>query len=259
MRFRSSITLLLLGVSVLSLTTGCGRKVAIAQPAPPVPEIAPLPPPAPTAALSVEPSTVEPGQAVTLKWSSTNATEATISGIGTVGVEGKQEARPVTSTTYELVATGPGGSATSSVAVNVVAPPPIVTPPPVETQSLEERLGKDVLDVYFDYDQSGIREDSRAVLAKDAAALRTILDDFPNAVIVMEGHCDERGSAEYNIALGDKRTASASAYLEALGVSSERLQRISYGKERPQCTESTEACWQQNRRVHFAPGATPTN
>ncbi len=75
----------------------------------------------------------------------------------------------------------------------------------------------------------------------------------------MEGHCDERGSAEYNIALGDQRTASASAYLEALGISSERLQRISYGKEKPQCTEATEACWQKNRRVHFAAAPTPTN
>jgi peptidoglycan-associated lipoprotein len=158
------------------------------------------------------------------------------------------------------VVKGPGGSAKASATVNVVSPPsPVVVAPFIEPKSLADRLEREVADAYFDYDKSGIREDARAVLAQDALALRSILDDFPNAVIVMEGHCDERGSAEYNIALGDKRTASASAYLEALGVPSERLQRVSYGKERPQCTESTEACWQKNRRIHFTAGATPTN
>lgn len=116
-----------------------------------------------------------------------------------------------------------------------------------------------VSDAYFDYDKSDIRDDARTTLAKDAAALRSILADFPNAVIVLEGHCDERGSAEYNLGMGELGAASASAYLEGLGVETGRLQRISHGKEKPVCTESSEACWQKNRRVHFAAGASGAN
>ena len=263
MRLKRSIMFLVVVASLSFLTTGCRKKVAVAPPAPtpPAQEAAPPPPTAPTASLAVEPSAVEPGEAVTLKWTSTNATDAAISGLGTVAVEGAQQVWPTSSTTYELVATGPGGYAKASATVNLLEPLPlpIAVPPAGDTRTLPERLEAEVSDTYFDYDQSGIREDARVTLAKDAAALRSILADFPNSVIVMEGHCDERGSAEYNLALGDRRATSASAYLEALGLSSERLQRISYGKERPQCTESSEACWQNNRRVHFAAGTTSTN
>jgi peptidoglycan-associated lipoprotein len=125
--------------------------------------------------------------------------------------------------------------------------------------SLLVRLRTELSDAYFDYDKSGMRDDARAALEKDAEALRSILTDFPNAVIVLEGHCDERGSAEYNVGLGAQRAWSVSAYLAALGVQADRLRTISYGKERPQCNESTEACWQMNRRVHFAAGETATN
>ncbi len=130
---------------------------------------------------------------------------------------------------------------------------PALVSPPVESSSLLDRIAE-LSDAYFDYDQSSLREDARTTLAKDAEALRPILADFPDAVIILEGHCDERGSAEYNLGLGDRRVASVRGYLAALGVE-ERLQAISYGKEKPQCTESTEACWQKNRRVHFAAGA----
>jgi peptidoglycan-associated lipoprotein len=111
-----------------------------------------------------------------------------------------------------------------------------------------------VQDAYYDYDKSDIRSDARDALTRDAAALKSILSDFPNASIVMEGHCDERGSAEYNLGLGDRRASSAKEFLEQLGVPAARLRTISYGKERPQCTESNEPCWQKNRRVHFAAG-----
>jgi peptidoglycan-associated lipoprotein len=243
------------------MTTGCRKKVAVAQPAPPpVQEAAPPPPAAPTASLSAEPATIEAGQTVTLKWSSTNATEATISNVGSVPAEGKQELQPAKSTTFELVVNGPGGSATASATVNVVPPPPpVFVPAPVELKSLQERLETEVSDAYFDYDNSGIRQDASAILAKDAEALRSILADFPDAVIVVEGHCDERGSAEYNLALGDRRVSSALEYLTAIGVPPGRLTPVSYGKERPQCRESTEACWQSNRRVHFSAGVPGTN
>jgi len=120
--------------------------------------------------------------------------------------------------------------------------------------TIEQRLGSDVQDAFFDYDKSEIRGDARDTLSRDAAALKSILSDFPNATIMVEGHCDERGSAEYNLGLGDRRASSAQEFLVQLGLPADRLKTISYGKERPQCTESNESCWQKNRRVHFAPG-----
>jgi peptidoglycan-associated lipoprotein len=111
-----------------------------------------------------------------------------------------------------------------------------------------------VQDAYFDYDKSDIREDARAVLTRNADSLKAIFHDFPNSVIVVEGHCDERGSAEYNLGLGDRRGQSAKDFLVQLGVPADRLRTISYGKERPVCTEANESCWQKNRRAHFASG-----
>ena len=112
-------------------------------------------------------------------------------------------------------------------------------------------MAREVQDIYFDYDKSEIREDARATLHRNADALKRILNDFPSAVISMEGHCDERGSAEYNMGLGDRRATSAREFLVQVGVPAERLKPISYGKEKPQCFESNESCWQRNRRVHF--------
>ena len=80
------------------------------------------------------------------------------------------------------------------------------------------------------------------------------MTDFPNTTVIIEGHCDERGSAEYNLGLGDRRASAARDFLTRLGLPGDRLIKVSYGKERPQCTESNETCWQKNRRVHFAPG-----
>jgi peptidoglycan-associated lipoprotein len=109
-------------------------------------------------------------------------------------------------------------------------------------------------DAFFDYDKSDIRDDARAALTKNADLLKAIFQDFPDAVITVEGHCDERGSAEYNLGLGDRRATSAKDFLVQLGVPADRLKTISYGKERPVCTESNEACWQRNRRAHFSTG-----
>jgi peptidoglycan-associated lipoprotein len=119
---------------------------------------------------------------------------------------------------------------------------------------MEQRLSSDVQDAFFDYDKSDIRGDARDALTRDAGALKAILADFPSAVIMVEGHCDDRGSAEYNLGLGDRRASSAKEFLVSLGVPADRLRSISYGKERPQCTEADEACYQKNRRAHFAPG-----
>ena len=117
---------------------------------------------------------VEAGQAATLKWSTTNATAVTIAGLGAVAADGKQEVHPAKSTTYELVANGPGGSADVSATVSVMAPPPPIAPPPppVTTKSLQDRVETEVADIYFEYDQTGIRDDARVSLTKDAEALQ---------------------------------------------------------------------------------------
>jgi len=115
-------------------------------------------------------------------------------------------------------------------------------------------LSTDVQDAYFDYDKSDIREDARAALTRNATALKTLLSDYAGQSVLIEGHCDERGSAEDNLGLGDRRGSSAREFLVQLGVPADRLKTVSYGKERPQCTESTEDCWQKNRRVHFVSG-----
>jgi peptidoglycan-associated lipoprotein len=120
--------------------------------------------------------------------------------------------------------------------------------------TLSELVDRRLRDAYFDFDRSDVREDARATLTRNADALKQILREYPTGTVVIEGHCDERGSAEYNLGLGDRRGTAAQEFLVQLGVSAGRLRTISYGKERPQCTESDEDCWQMNRRVHFVAG-----
>jgi peptidoglycan-associated lipoprotein len=124
------------------------------------------------------------------------------------------------------------------------APPP---PPPAQNATLEEMFLKEVQDAYFDFDKADIRSDARAALAKTADFLR----NYPQVKVVVEGHCDERGSTEYNLALGDRRAAAVKQYLVSLGIGADRMSTVSYGKEKPFCTESNEDCWQRNRRGHF--------
>jgi peptidoglycan-associated lipoprotein len=100
-------------------------------------------------------------------------------------------------------------------------------------------------DVYFDLDKADIREGDRATLSKNADVLKKY--DFLR--VTVEGHCDERGTVEYNLALGERRAKAAYDYLVSLGVPADRLKTVSYGKEVPVCSESTEACWQKNRRA----------
>ncbi len=104
-------------------------------------------------------------------------------------------------------------------------------------------------DVFFDFDQSDLRSDARERLDKNARFMQS--ENGKNLTFTVEGHCDERGTNEYNIALGQNRSATAVDYLISLGISRSRLRTISYGEERPFCTESNEACWQKNRRARF--------
>ncbi len=237
---------------------GCKKKT---PPPPPPPPPAPAPAPAPKPAapsitqFTAEPGSIERGQSSTLRWSVTGADTVSIdNGIGTVQSNGSRRVFPSDSTTYTLSATGPGGTNTATATVNVTAPAPPPPPSnPTPKPSLEQSISG-LQDAYFDYDKSDIREDARAVLTKDADALKSILNDFPNATVVIEGHCDERGSAEYNLGLGDRRATAAKDFLVQLGVPADRLKTISYGKEKPVCTESNEECWQRNRRAHFSAG-----
>ena len=102
-------------------------------------------------------------------------------------------------------------------------------------------------DVYFDYDRAELREDARERLTKNAEWLRS----HSQFEVTIEGHCDERGTNEYNLALGERRAGAARDYMTSLGVNVARLRSISYGEERPQCTASAESCWAMNRRAHF--------
>ncbi len=261
---KRKITVICLAVSIALFAEGCKKKVPAPPPPPPPVNTPAPPPPAPAAPVvgqfTAEPSTIQRGQSSTLRWEVTgNVTSVSINnGIGTVRSTGNQQVSPTASTTYTLTATGPGGSITGSATVTVVAPPPPSTPPPPPpTQrraTVEERISSELQDAFFDYDKSDVRSDARDALQRDAGALKAILADFPNATITLEGHCDERGSAEYNIGLGDRRASSARDFLVSLGVPADRLKTVSYGKERPQCTESTESCWQKNRRAHFSQG-----
>ncbi len=251
-----------LALALTMFAAGCKKKVpAPPPPPPPAPTpTAPAPTPAaPTVAqFTAEPTTIQRGQSSTLRWEvSGNVTSVSLdNGIGTVQNTGNRRVTPSDSTTYTLTATGPGGSTTASATVNVSAPPPPPPPPapPAAARTIEQAIASDIQDAFFDYDKTDIRSDARDALTRDAAALKAILSEFPNAAIVVEGHCDERGSAEYNLGLGDRRASSAKEFLQGLGIPADRLKTISYGKERPQCTEGNETCWQKNRRVHFAPG-----
>jgi peptidoglycan-associated lipoprotein len=116
---------------------------------------------------------------------------------------------------------------------------------------LADYLNK-LLDAYFDYDKADLRSDARTALNNNSSELRSLLKEFPNTKFVVEGNCDERGSAEYNLALGDRRAKAAQEFLVQIGVPAERLATISYGQERPVCTDRDENCWQKNRRAHLS-------
>ena len=213
---------------ITALGAGCKPKPA---PAPPPPPPAPAPPPAkPTANLQASPNTVQRGEGVTLTWTSTNATTLSLSpGVGNVSAEGTQRVTPQDSTDY------------------TVPPPP---PPAVKQPTMQELFDKEVKDAFFDYDKADVRSDARDALSQTGQFLRS----YPQVKVLIEGHCDERGSTEYNLALGDRRSSAAKAFLTSLGISADRMETVSYGKERPFCTASDEACYQQNRRAHFVMG-----
>jgi peptidoglycan-associated lipoprotein len=249
---------------LLVAVAGCKKKTPVATAPPPRQgDAAPAPPPPPPGlsaarinSFTAEPRSIERGQSATLRWSIANATEMSLDqGLGTVAANGTRQVFPSNTTTYTLTGRGPGGTDTRSVTVEVSTPPPPPPPPPNRGPGINptDVLTREAQDAYFDYDKSELREDARQAMTRDAELLKRIFAADPSFSVAIEGHCDERGSAEYNLGLGDRRATAAKEFLVQLGVPADRLTTISYGKDRPVCTEENEACYQRNRRAHLSP------
>lgn len=217
--------------------TGCAKKhVAKSTPLPPAA------PAAPTVAFSASPATIHAGEPAQLTWNTTNATEINISGIGVVPASGSKQVTLTQSATYNLTAKGPGGTADASARVTVLA-----RQAATDTSAFDNRVAESVHDVYFDYDKYVVRDDQAPVTKADA----DFLVQHPEVAIVIEGHCDDRGSEEYNLALGDQRANAVKEALVKMGIPAERIHTVSYGKERPFCSEDNDRCWSENRRDHL--------
>ncbi len=199
----------------------------------------------PLATLTATPAVVSAGDQVQLSWRTSDATSVSIDGIGDLPTSGIKTVTPTESTSYHLVARGPGGSADATARVTVNGSPVVTVP--VTTVSSADEFKASIQDAFFDYDTYDIRSDAQDVLSRDASWLAA----HPNISIVIGGYCDERGSNEYNLALGQNRADAAKNALISAGVAATRIRVISYGKEKPFCEESTEECWQQNRRAGF--------
>lgn len=221
------------------LMAGCNKKVAKATPPTPPPA-----PPAPTATLAASPNVIQQGQTTTLSWQTTNSTDITIAGLGAVPASGSRSVTPGSSMTYNLEAKGPGGTQDASARVTVNPRTASATPSPTDM----DLFSKNVKDVFFDYDKSSIRPNEVPAAQRDAS----FLQQHPTIKVLVEGHCDDRGSDEYNIALGASRAESVKQSLLQQGISADRIKTISYGKEKPFCSQDNEPCWQQNRVGHLA-------
>ncbi|MGO8718929.1 MAG: peptidoglycan-associated lipoprotein Pal [Acidobacteriaceae bacterium] len=240
-RYKKNSALAIAALAAFLITTGCHHKQAEAPP-PPAPPAETAP--APTADITVTPGTINPGQSAVLNWTTTNATDVSIDGIGAVETSGTKTVSPAETTTYHVVARGDGGSTDATATLTVAE-----APAPVSSGVLtESEFEENVKPIFFDYDSYSIRSDAQSTITQDASFLQS----HPDAKILIAGYCDDRGSAEYNLALGQNRANSAKTALVQAGVDASRVRTISYGKEKQFCTEQTESCWQQNRRAQFS-------
>jgi peptidoglycan-associated lipoprotein len=245
---RTARAALMLTIGVFAVT-GCHKNKNPVNPASTAPTATPTP--APTANLTADPVAIDLGQSVVLNWRTTDATSVSIDGIGPVNVNGTQTVSPSSSTNFHLVAKGDGGSTEASVRVTVRVP----VAPTVPAESADNsNMGSDAVfhqnvpDIFFDYDSYALRPEGEASATKAASYLTA----HPDIRIVIGGYCDDRGSAEYNLALGESRANSVKTALVNAGVASNRIRVVSYGKEKQFCTDETESCWQQNRRAQFS-------
>jgi len=232
----------------LGAVTGCHKKASGVNPSTLGPAPA-APATAPTATITADPLAIDLGQSVVLNWRSQNATSVTIDGIGDVNLNGTQTVSPSNSTNFHLTAKGDGGTAEANVRVTVRVPvAPTAPAPAVADMGSEAAFHQNVKDIFFDYDSYDLRPDAATSVAAAAAYLAA----HPSIKVVIGGYCDDRGSAEYNLALGENRANAARTALVSAGVPASRLRVISYGKEKQFCTEEDESCWQQNRRAQFS-------
>ena len=248
---RKTFALSLVLIASLAVVTGCKKKPVQQAATPPAATT-----PAPTAQLTATPSTITAGDQVVLSWKTVDANSVSIDGMGAVPSSGVKTVTPTMTTTYHLTARGDGGStdATATVTVNP-AQAAVAVPENNQPMTAEQMFKANVQDIFFDYDSYDVRTGDEAVLSKAAAFLAA----HPEIKVLIGGYCDERGSNEYNLALGENRANAAKKLLVQDGVSPNRLRVVSYGKERPFCTESTESCWQQNRRAGFSIDGTTGN
>jgi peptidoglycan-associated lipoprotein len=235
-------TLLISACALTLVVAGCNKKPQKAAPS------TYTPPPAavkPTVSLSADKTTINPGESAKLTWTSTDANNVSIAPeVGAVTAQGTTTVTPAKSTTYTITASGPGGNADATVSIAVNTPAPVTE---AKTSSIDELFLQEVADAYFDYDSAELRPDARQAIQKDAAFFK----QYPTMRVTIEGHCDERGSTEYNLALGQRRANAVMQYLVSLGIPESRLNATSWGKEKPFCMEATEACYAKNRCGHF--------
>ena len=230
--------------------TGCHKKSTL----PPATAMAPdTTMPAPTASIAADPLAIDIGQSVVLNWRTTNATSVSIDGIGQVPINGTQTVSPANSTNFHLVAKGDGGVTEANVRVTVRVPEAPLAPTGNVSNNdgpmgSEAAFHQNVQDIFFDYDSFELRADAKSSVGAAAAYLTS----HPAIKILIGGYCDDRGSAEYNITLGEDRANSARTALVEAGVAPGRIRVVSYGKERQFCTEENDTCWQQNRRAQFS-------
>lgn len=221
------------------LVSGCQKKTT---PTPPPPPPKPV-----TATLSANPSSIQRGQSATLTWSTENATDIALEG-NKVDASGSQTVSPTQTTTYHLTAKGSGGTQDATAQVTVTQPQATPTPTPAAPDLTEEQLfDQSVKDIYFDYDKADLRPESQQILAHSAEVIKA----HPSWKVRIEGNCDDRGSTEYNLALGVRRADAARQALQQAGVGTDQLHTTSLGKEKPVCSQANEDCWQKNRHDHF--------
>lgn len=256
MKRRIQSASIILAMAALALA-GCKKNVAANTPAPtPVAAAAPAAP-APTITLRATPGTLDRGQNATLQWDAKNATSVQITpAIGTVSSNGTRTVNPTSSVTYTATATGPGGTRSDSARITVrvpsaAAPATNTNPRPSTNVSLSDLFNQNIQTILFDYDKADIRPDQVSRLQADASWLK----EHPGVKFTVEGHCDDRGSEEYNLGLGDRRANAVKEFLIKQGVPQAGITTISYGEERPLCRDEDEMCYQRNRRAAFMPGS----
>jgi|HubBroStandDraft_1064217.scaffolds.fasta_scaffold58088_2 peptidoglycan-associated lipoprotein len=236
------------------IAAGCAKKVAVKPAAPPaaVQQAKTSTPDKPVISLfAASPGTIDKGGETTLRWAVEHAKNVQIApALGSVQVSGSRGVFPAADTVYTLTATGPGGTASATASVNILVHTASRMPDQATKNQIQDLLNR-IQDAYFDYDKHNIRPDAQAALVADAKTLGEILKQYPDYKLTVQGYCDERGSEEYNLALGDKRAHQAKEYLASLGVPDSQLQTVSFGKEKQVCDEHDEACWQKNRRAHI--------